>query len=750
MNLTVTNANGSSGFQRAGYINVTGAPGDDNLSYVADHLYSYYNWTGDSGSTVADSSGYGHNGENSGSILNNGPIATRTFDGTAKIDVPQQPVIGWDGFTYETIILPTNVTTRTTHGIVGQGYGYNTLYLDGAKLVIRIVNVGGYATEARSGNISTDRPTHIVMTYNNTTKYARLYINGLYVTQVQLSSAGSRGQVWKVFNEFLPSIGDRYIYVLGMGKFEGTMGYLRVYDTGLTDVQVQQNYQAEQWRLAPAQRPVANFTSNMTTGTAPLTVQFWDNSTGSPTAWQWQWGDGTLNGTTRNPVHTYTTAGIYTINLTTSNAYGSSAIQHIAYINATEPTGYGLILNNSFIKGAYSLINTHAHTNMSDGEYDPRTLIQQYKNLGFSAAAITDHWGITSDPFVPGITFLQGTEWSTEPGHPPVPYQHGDVIILSANFYNGMVRAYNTSSNYYHYWSDVREFKDKYNGILIYCHPDSSNSWNYSTIASAARDFDIVEVQNDGVTQNMTAKVDPWLNQGNRMWLVSGSDAHHNASLYNWDVVNANDNSNMSIIEAMRAGNFIAYYGWEYMGQPFVEDILVSGMNITIRLKAESTITWIGAGGKTLKTETARNGTYTAFGTENYVRAYVSYNGGALQAWTQPIYIEPAGPIVKFNTSTYIPSYFVRNANGKLSVQIKKMGTGACYVNYTTVNGTALAGVNYAAMSGRLVFNATETSKTIDVPIIYSSAGSGAIFYLNITSASASYGNVRNATVVIQ
>ncbi len=189
--------------------------------YVVDHLFSYYNWTGDNGSTVVDSSGHGHDGRNSGSVLNNGPIANRTFNGAATISLPQQPVTGWNGFTYETIILPANVTPGTRHGIMGQSNGRNALYLDGAKLVIRIVNVGGYAVEAKSGNISTDNPTHVVMTYNNTTKYARLYINGQYVTQVKLSSGGNGGQIWQTF----PGSGIADSYIVGMSRFEGSILY---------------------------------------------------------------------------------------------------------------------------------------------------------------------------------------------------------------------------------------------------------------------------------------------------------------------------------------------------------------------------------------------------------------------------------------------------------------------------------------------------------------------------------------------
>jgi YVTN family beta-propeller protein len=67
--------------------------------------------------------------------------------------------------------------------------------------------------------------------------------------------------------------------------------------------------------------PVANFTSNVTKGTSPLSVQFTDLSENA-TEWHWDFGDGSYS-TQRNPTHTYIEEGIYTVNLTVSNAIGT-------------------------------------------------------------------------------------------------------------------------------------------------------------------------------------------------------------------------------------------------------------------------------------------------------------------------------------------------------------------------------------------------------------------------------------------
>ena len=77
--------------------------------------------------------------------------------------------------------------------------------------------------------------------------------------------------------------------------------------------------------------PVVNFTSNVTSGNAPLTVTFKDTSTSSPTAWKWTFGDGASK-TSKNPIHTYSNAGSYTVKLTATNAAGSNTITKTNYI----------------------------------------------------------------------------------------------------------------------------------------------------------------------------------------------------------------------------------------------------------------------------------------------------------------------------------------------------------------------------------------------------------------------------------
>ena len=75
----------------------------------------------------------------------------------------------------------------------------------------------------------------------------------------------------------------------------------------------------------PVAIPVAGFSASPVSGTAPLTVQFTDSSSNSPTSWNWNFGDGGGTSTIENPSYTYATAGTYTVTLTAANSAGNSA-----------------------------------------------------------------------------------------------------------------------------------------------------------------------------------------------------------------------------------------------------------------------------------------------------------------------------------------------------------------------------------------------------------------------------------------
>ncbi len=82
--------------------------------------------------------------------------------------------------------------------------------------------------------------------------------------------------------------------------------------------------------------PQAFFTADKTFGSAPLTVNFTDESVNNPTSWSWDFGDGTTN-QLQNPSHTFSSVGTYTIKLTATNAAGSDVEIKTSYVKVAIP-----------------------------------------------------------------------------------------------------------------------------------------------------------------------------------------------------------------------------------------------------------------------------------------------------------------------------------------------------------------------------------------------------------------------------
>jgi PKD repeat protein len=74
--------------------------------------------------------------------------------------------------------------------------------------------------------------------------------------------------------------------------------------------------------------PRASFTFQR----AGLVVTFTDTSTGGPTSWQWDFGDGTPTSNQRNPIHTYSGAGTFVVTLTVRNSIGTDTASNLVQI----------------------------------------------------------------------------------------------------------------------------------------------------------------------------------------------------------------------------------------------------------------------------------------------------------------------------------------------------------------------------------------------------------------------------------
>ncbi len=80
--------------------------------------------------------------------------------------------------------------------------------------------------------------------------------------------------------------------------------------------------------------PIADFEGTPLTGFAPLEVTFTDLSTGDINDWSWDFGDGEQS-TEQNPVHTYTTYGLFSVSLTVTGSGGNNTETKTDYVEVT-------------------------------------------------------------------------------------------------------------------------------------------------------------------------------------------------------------------------------------------------------------------------------------------------------------------------------------------------------------------------------------------------------------------------------
>ena len=79
----------------------------------------------------------------------------------------------------------------------------------------------------------------------------------------------------------------------------------------------------------------ADFEAIPTSGEAPLLVYFNDNSTGNPTSWYWEFGEGYATSKEQNPTYYYQNPGTFTVALTIEKGMQNDREVKVEYITVT-------------------------------------------------------------------------------------------------------------------------------------------------------------------------------------------------------------------------------------------------------------------------------------------------------------------------------------------------------------------------------------------------------------------------------
>jgi carboxypeptidase T len=127
---------------------------------------------------------------------------------------------------------------------------------------------------------------------------------------------------------------------------------------------------------APPVVPVASFSTSANATCTGENVAFTDASSNNPSAWLWDFGDGST-ASVENPMHTYVNAGTYIISLTASNGAGSASFTDTIVVLTTPSVSLSVGTNVICLTdGVVDFIVNPANaqlsgTGLSNGVFDP-------------------------------------------------------------------------------------------------------------------------------------------------------------------------------------------------------------------------------------------------------------------------------------------------------------------------------------------------------------------------------------------
>ncbi len=115
----------------------------------------------------------------------------------------------------------------------------------------------------------------------------------------------------------------------------------------------------------PPPEPVADFGGTPLSGAAPLMVSFTDLSSGAPTTWAWDFGDGATSAD-QHPAHVYDQPGMYTVRLDVTGAGGSGSLTRSDYVSVNPPPAPVAAFSGTPLSGAAPLMV--GFTDLSSGQ----------------------------------------------------------------------------------------------------------------------------------------------------------------------------------------------------------------------------------------------------------------------------------------------------------------------------------------------------------------------------------------------
>ncbi len=203
-------------------------------------------------------------------------------------------------------------------------------------------------------------------------------------------------------------------------------------------------------------------------------------------------------------------------------------------------------------------VGLHIHTTISDGRVTPEESARIYKEAGFDAIAITDHWKFGGEQELSGLKILSGCEYNMGASDTSVDVMH----IVGVGMKYAPILKKEDDRQY------VIDEINKAEGVAILAHP----AWSLNTPEEALclNGFSAVEIYNSVSDANQSSRpysgyfVDLIANKGMFLNIAATDDTHYyNGSDETKSYIMVKADSLDGILEAVKKGDYYATQGPE-------------------------------------------------------------------------------------------------------------------------------------------------------------------------------------------
>lgn len=204
-------------------------------------------------------------------------------------------------------------------------------------------------------------------------------------------------------------------------------------------------------------------------------------------------------------------------------------------------------------------VGLHIHTSLSDGLLSPEAAAARYKNAGFDAIAITDHWVYHGEDEINGVKIISGCEYNLGGFDTATDVMH--IVGI------GMKRKPDILSPDTPRQKVINEII-KAGGMAVLAHP----AWSLNTIKDIKplEGFSLLEIYNTVSNAHLSSRpysgyiVDALANEGIIFPLIATDDVHYydgSDDTKSFIMVNSESDSVENILKAIREQKFYSSQG---------------------------------------------------------------------------------------------------------------------------------------------------------------------------------------------